>query len=101
MKVSSVPSPPLHPDFLNPDEAAKIGLLMRMNFDTMYLFAMSRQERNRCAELLIKFYRLHIQISPTLNRSAYKDFIDEKHPFWISSISILIKCEINFNIRAW
>lgn len=62
--------PPLHPDFLNPDEAAKIGLLMRMNFDTMYLFAMSRQERNRCAELIIKFYRLHIPNFPDLKSLA-------------------------------
>ena len=34
---------PLHPDYLRPDEAAKICLLMRMNFETMHLFAMSRQ----------------------------------------------------------
>ena len=62
--------PPLHPDYLRPDEAAKIRLLMRMNFETMHLFAMSRQERNRCAELIIIFYRLHIPNFPDLKSLA-------------------------------
>lgn len=62
--------PPLHPDFINPEESAKIRLLMRMNFETMHLFAMSRQERNRCAELIIIFYRLHIPNFPDLKSLA-------------------------------
>ena len=43
---------------------------MRMNFETMHLFAMSRQERNRCAELIIIFYRLHIPNFPDLKSLA-------------------------------
>lgn len=50
---------PIHTDVLKPQEAARIGLLLRMNFATMHLFRMSRQERNRCAEVLLQFYRLH------------------------------------------
>ena len=61
------PEPPLHADFLCPDEAAKISLLMRMNYETMHLFAMSRAERNRCIELITAYYRLHLPNFPELN----------------------------------
>lgn len=57
---------PLHPDFLTADETSKISLLMRMTPDTMHLFAMSRHERNRCAEIVLFFYRLHIPNFPEL-----------------------------------
>jgi DNA repair protein RecO (recombination protein O) len=58
--------PPLHTDFIHPDEASKIVLLMRMNYESMHLFKMSREERNRCIELIINYYRLHIPNFPEL-----------------------------------
>lgn len=58
--------PPLHPDYLNPQESAKIGLLMRMNYESMHLFAMTRAERNRCTELILDYYRLHVPGFPEL-----------------------------------
>jgi len=54
------PSPPLHRDFLSPGEACKIQLLMRMSYDNMHLYAMSRTERNRCVDVILNFYRLHM-----------------------------------------
>ncbi len=57
---------PLHPDYIPPDEAAKIGQLMRMNYETMHLFRFSREERNRCANLILRYYRLHIPSFPEL-----------------------------------
>ena len=57
---------PSHADFLLPSEAARIGLLMRMNFDTMHLFRMSHHERNRCIELILMFYQLHVPGFPEL-----------------------------------
>ncbi|MBS5614705.1 MAG: DNA repair protein RecO C-terminal domain-containing protein, partial [Prevotella buccalis] len=57
---------PLHPDFIPPNEAAKIGQLMRMNYETMHLFRFSREERNRCANLILRYYRLHIPSFPEL-----------------------------------
>lgn len=60
------PVTPLHPDFLTIDETRKINLLMRMTPDTMHLFTMSRQERNRCTEIILTFYRLHIPNFPEL-----------------------------------
>lgn len=57
---------PLHSDTLQPNEASKINLLMRMNYETMHLFRMSRHERNRCLEIILTYYRLHIPNFPEL-----------------------------------
>lgn len=56
--------PPLHHDFLQPDEAARICTLMRMNYESMRLFRLSRTERNRIADLLVDYYRLHVASFP-------------------------------------
>lgn len=57
---------PLHPDYLEPAEASKINLLMRMTYDNMHRFRMSRDERNRAAEIIITFYRLHVPGFPEM-----------------------------------
>lgn len=50
---------PTHPDFLAPDEAGKIRLLMRFGYATMHLLALSRQERGRIVDVVLAYYRLH------------------------------------------
>ena len=60
------PHPPLHRDFLAPDEARKISLMMRMNYQTMHLFRISRQERNRLLEVAVRYYAIHIPDFPEL-----------------------------------
>ena len=57
---------PLHGHFLAPAEASKIGLLMRLNYQTMHLCAMSREERNRCTEVILEYYRLHVPGFPAM-----------------------------------
>lgn len=57
---------PLHPDFLRSDEAARLHDLFRMNYETMHLFRMSRQDRNRVTELALRYYRLHVPDMPEL-----------------------------------
>jgi len=57
---------PSHRYFLRAAEAEKIGLLLRMDYPTMHLFAMSRTERNRCLDLILAYYRLHIDGFPEL-----------------------------------
>ena len=52
--------------FLKPDEAARIRLLLRMNYETMHLFGMSRVERNRCLTVINDYYRLQIPDFPIL-----------------------------------
>ena len=63
-------SPPLHSDFLMPQEASHIRLLMRMDFATMHLFRMSRTERNRVLEILLTYYRLHLPDFPELRSTG-------------------------------
>lgn len=58
--ASFAPDAPLHHDRLAPDEARKVNLLLRMNFATMHLFRMTRAERNRMTEIIIRYYELHL-----------------------------------------
>ena len=59
-------SAPLHSDFLNATDAGHMHTLMRMNFETMKLFKLSHDERNRITELVLHYYRLHIPNMPDL-----------------------------------
>jgi DNA repair protein RecO (recombination protein O) len=52
--------------YLQPDEAARIRLLLRMNYETMHLFGMNRTERNRCLTVINDYYRLHLPDFPIL-----------------------------------
>ena len=52
-------SMPAHADVLQPEEADKIRLLMRLNYTTMRLLSLSRSERNRIVEVVLQYYRLH------------------------------------------
>lgn len=60
------PSAPVGNPFLLPEEAARIRLLLRMNYDTMHLFGMNRMERNRCLLVINDYYRLHLPDFPQL-----------------------------------
>lgn len=54
------PYVPVHRDFLPPAEATVLCQLMRLRYDTMHLFRMSRTDRFRCIEAILRFYRLHV-----------------------------------------
>ncbi|MCR5077965.1 MAG: DNA repair protein RecO [Prevotella sp.] len=57
---------PLHPDYLLPAEASGISLLMRMDYENMHLFRLSRHDRNRIAETVLRYYRIHVPDMPEL-----------------------------------
>ncbi|MBQ8360689.1 MAG: DNA repair protein RecO [Bacteroidaceae bacterium] len=57
---------PLHSNFLRPDEAASVRVMMRMNYENMHLFALNRLQRVRCLEVLNEYYRLHLPGFPQL-----------------------------------
>lgn len=57
---------PCHADYVAADEAGRIIPLMRMDYQTMHLFRMSREERNRCTEWILHYYRLHVPQFPEL-----------------------------------
>ncbi len=74
-----LPVPPVHRDFLHPQEAEKIQLMMRMDFPTMHLFRMSHQERNRLLEVSLIYYRLHLPDFPELKSvSVLQELYQEK-----------------------
>lgn len=60
------PSLPLHGQYLQPEESARVRALMRMNFETMRLFAMNRTQRRRCLDVICIYYQLHIPEFPEL-----------------------------------
>ncbi len=55
-----------HPHYIAPEESGRLLTLMRMNYDTMHLFAMNRTERMRCLTLMNEYYRLHLPDFPEL-----------------------------------
>lgn len=60
------PLRPSHPDFLPPEDAARVGILMRITYPTMHVFRPSREERNRIVEIMLDYYRLHVPNMPHL-----------------------------------
>ena len=46
--------------YLQPDESSRIRTLLRMRYDTMHLFVMSRNERARCLEVICQYYSIHL-----------------------------------------
>lgn len=57
---------PSHSDYLKKDEASFLNILFRVNFNTMRLLKLNRIERNRCANVIMNYYRLHIPNFPEL-----------------------------------
>jgi DNA repair protein RecO (recombination protein O) len=55
-----------HTYYLEASEAAQVSNLMRMNYNSMHLFGMSRAQRNRCIEVIMKYYRFHLPEFPEL-----------------------------------
>lgn len=62
--------PQSHSSYIEPGEAGRLLRLMRMNYETMHLFAMNRAERTRCLHILNEYYRLHLPDFPVLKSLA-------------------------------
>lgn len=58
--------PQLHSSYILPQESARLSQLMRMNYETMHLFGLSRTERTRCLTIINEYYRLHLPDFPLL-----------------------------------
>ena len=50
---------PEHGYFLYPEEAKYLAMLMRMNYQNLHLFKLSRVERWRILERVVTYFRLH------------------------------------------
>lgn len=59
-----------HSFYVESQEASRLVSLMRMNYETMHLFKMNRQERMQCLTVINDYYRLHIPGLQSLNSLA-------------------------------
>ena len=57
---------PAHNHFLRGDEARILPLLFRMDYSTMRIYRFNRLQRQRCLELLLDYYRIHVPQFPQL-----------------------------------
>ncbi|MDD7318572.1 MAG: DNA repair protein RecO C-terminal domain-containing protein [Prevotella sp.] len=61
---------PLHRDYLSASDAQRLSQLVRMDYNTMRLFRMSHTDRDRIAEGIVRYYRLHVAGFPELRSLA-------------------------------
>ncbi len=57
---------PAHSHFLSAEDSRQFVQILRLRYQTMHLYPMSRQERNHCVEVIIEYYKLHIPNFPEL-----------------------------------
>lgn len=57
---------PAHSDSLDASEARRMHQLLRITYPTMHLYRMSRQERQQCLDIILRYYRLHTPSFPEL-----------------------------------
>ena len=51
---------PIHTDYLTPTDSIAMYQLLRSNYNTMHLFEMSHEQRNRCTDIILNYYKLHL-----------------------------------------
>lgn len=51
---------PLHNNYLMPNDTMAFVHLLRLDYDTMYLYDVNRQQRNDILNHIIKYYKLHL-----------------------------------------
>lgn len=72
--VSQVPA---HSHFLNESDSRIMRILMRLNYDTMHVFGMTRNDRSHCALYIIRYYQLHLPNFPELKSlEVLRDLFD-------------------------
>lgn len=61
---------PLHNQFLRAADARMMKSLLRITYSNMHVFRMSRQERQRCLDIILLYFRIHIPSFPELKSLA-------------------------------
>lgn len=51
---------PSHPEWLPPAEAAAAADMLRMTFSNMAMFRLSREQRSRALDVVLRYYGMHI-----------------------------------------
>ena len=96
---------PMHHDFIAADDAALLQQFMRRNFAPMRLFRMSRHERNRIAEVLVEYYRIHIPGFPMLKSLEVLQQLFDWLLVCVMGLNelwpVLDRCSIGVDRRCW
>jgi len=61
--VSHVPA---HVHYLGSEDSLRMLGLLRLSYETMHLYTMSRLDRNRCVEVILEYYKIHVPGFPEL-----------------------------------
>lgn len=61
-----VPYVPTHVHYLNKVDSFRLVSLLRLDYKTMHLYTMSRVDRNRCVEVILEYFKLHVPGFPEL-----------------------------------
>ena len=51
---------PLHTNYLLPEATMALANLLRMDYETIYLYEVNRRQRNEILDYIIKYYKLHM-----------------------------------------
>ena len=57
-------STPSHRNFLKDERAQAMRLILRMTYNNMHLFQMTREQRRECLNNILLFYRIHLPSFP-------------------------------------
>ena len=55
-----VHTPPIHNNYLSPNDTFNFVQFLRLDYNTMYIYTLTREQRNIFLDFIIKYYKLHI-----------------------------------------
>ncbi len=65
-----VPFVPAHRRYLNEEDSFRLINILRLSYETMHLYTMSRLDRDRCVEVILQYYRIHVPGFPEMKTFA-------------------------------
>ncbi len=70
-------TPPLHSRHLNQEDSSILSSLMRMNYDNMHRFRLSRENRNRILDIVLEYYSIHYaSLSSLKSKDVLRELFD-------------------------
>ncbi len=61
-----VPYVPTHAHYLGKEDSLRMLGLLRLSYETMHLYTMSRLDRNRCVEVILEYFKIHVPGFPEM-----------------------------------
>lgn len=57
---------PTHTHYLSKEDSLRMLGLLRLSYETMHLYTMSRLDRNRCVEVILEYFKIHVPGFPEM-----------------------------------